>query len=681
VAERGEERGDPRGDAGDDARASRGAAGAGDGPAHGGGDPGREADLARLFGARRDAAPQEVPAWLKAGAQALGHDVARVDAARAVPGALPKGARIGPWVVLRPLGAGGQGVVYLAAHESDGRRAAVKVPRREVAARLLREARILERLEHPRIVRLLGACFDGDAPYIAMEYLAGGSLVDAIARLRAREKGSHLSPERVVAIAAGVLEALQYAHERGIVHRDVKPANILFDAECRVHVGDFGIGALSLATAAAAEGIGGDSSAPLAPSVASGAEGGTRFAGTPAYMAPEQESPALAEGGRVDGRADLFSLGKALYEAMTLRSARTIRPVSLDRPDLPVEWDAFIWRLVEERPRDRFASAAEARKVVVALAMKQGHPMALIDDIVSTVGNVAGGIRYPLEPRPAAGPPAGPPALAPSTAPALLPWPIADPLAWPSDSPLRPPALAVPAPPPPLAVPPGPAPLPSLSAPLPPPGADASMVAYSKGYQDAVADAKRAAAKGVFGARGREAPAPPAAGPPSAESLTALRRTRTEGFRPTSDFIKGLNAPARRAGPGDIEVSPAVGFGVILALLAGCVFVVREANERQGIDMRDLYVAPSFDTLLLLAAAALLVYALWGRLGRRSAAPPRPPAPPAKGATPADPSEPEGSPSGASKRDGGPPGDDVDAALAAMSQAALGDGRPGLRVA
>ncbi len=261
---------------------------------------------------------------------------------------------VGPYEILSVLGAGGQATVYRARHGASGRVVALKFAHGELGPRLRREAEILASLDHKRIVRVEGVGEHEGAVYLVMEFLPGGSLAD-----RLHPSGDVVvSHENTLKIAEAVLEALAYAHGRGVVHRDVKPANILFDERGEAKVADFGIGTLALAAAE-----GGD--APLIQSLTRSG-GTTGFAGTPAYMAPEQEDRARAENGRIDGRADLFALGKVLYETLTGRSARTVRPISRERPDVPTGWDDYIFKLVEERPRDRYASAVEAHLALLA---------------------------------------------------------------------------------------------------------------------------------------------------------------------------------------------------------------------------------------------------------------------------------------------------------------------------
>lgn len=225
-----------------------------------------------------------------AGLVARTRDVAR-QLGRSAAADLPPGARVGPYVVREVLGRGGQAAVYRA-EDDAGRAVALKVPRPELVARLVREAQILFHLDHPRIVRIERAVIDADPPYIACELLPGGTLAD---RLR---RGPLPAPD-VAEIADQILLALQHGHDKGVVHRDIKPSNVLFDEDGRVKVADFGVGSLRLV-----EDLG------LPRTLVS--LDLTRGAGTPLYMAPEQEHAALREDGKVDGRADLYALGKLL---------------------------------------------------------------------------------------------------------------------------------------------------------------------------------------------------------------------------------------------------------------------------------------------------------------------------------------------------------------------------------
>jgi non-specific serine/threonine protein kinase len=270
--------------------------------------------------------------------------------------ALAPGARVGPYQVLRRLGSGGMATVWLAEDERLGRRVALKVlrpPREEwsiadVRDRFLVEARAAARLDHPHVAAVhdVGETVGG-RPYIAMAYCEGGSLADRLA-------AGPLPAVEAVRVAGQVAAALQAAHARGIVHRDVKPANVLFDAAGGARLADFGIAKLA------------DHDTTRSGVVL----------GTIAYLAPEQ-----LRGEAVDHRTDLWALGVTLYEMLTARRpfaggsdaavlhaiiAVPPEPLASRAPGVPAALEALVQRLLAKDPAERPASAAEVRQALVA---------------------------------------------------------------------------------------------------------------------------------------------------------------------------------------------------------------------------------------------------------------------------------------------------------------------------
>ncbi|MBN8246761.1 MAG: serine/threonine protein kinase, partial [Verrucomicrobia bacterium] len=254
--------------------------------------------------------------------------------------------------ILGLIGRGGMGIVYRARQKSLGRLVALKLlaPGRErdpsFAARFSREARALAALNHPSIVTVhdFGLSAEPGGPpedgfyFLLMEHVDGVNLRQAMAAGR-------FSPEQALTLVPAVCEALQFAHERGIVHRDIKPENLLLDRDGRIKIADFGIARM----------LSGD------PDRGTGTEAGDvaperhTVAGTPQYMAPEQRTAGV----RADHRADIYSLGVVLYELLTgeLPAAR-LEPVSR-KVVVDVRLDEIVLRALAENPERRYATAGE----------------------------------------------------------------------------------------------------------------------------------------------------------------------------------------------------------------------------------------------------------------------------------------------------------------------------------
>jgi tRNA A-37 threonylcarbamoyl transferase component Bud32 len=247
--------------------------------------------------------------------------------------------------ILEFVGKGGMGAVYRARQPGLDRQVAVKVLPPEVARdpafaeRFSREARSLARFNHPNIVTVYDFGETGGLYYILMEFVAGQNLRQLL-------RAGALSEARMLRIVAQVCDALQYAHDEGVVHRDIKPENILLDARGQVKIADFGLAKL----------VG------LAPGPLS-LTGSQDVLGTVYYMAPEQ----LLRNQDVDHRADLYSLGVVFYEMLTgeLPVGRFASPGQ--RTGVDARLDAIVLRALESKPEHRYQDAAEIKRDVEAV--------------------------------------------------------------------------------------------------------------------------------------------------------------------------------------------------------------------------------------------------------------------------------------------------------------------------
>ena len=261
--------------------------------------------------------------------------------------------------ILACLGRGGMGVVYKARQKTLNRIVALKLlaPERvrdaQFAERFTREAQALAALSHPNIVTIYDFGQAGGFYFLLMEFVDGLNLRQL---LRMRK----FTPEEALAIVPPLCDALQYAHDRGIVHRDIKPENLLLDKDGRVKVADFGIA--KMLGAADATGKGGGASAPENPTQTA--------VGTPNYSAPEQKTDPQ----RVDNRADIYSLGVVFYEMLTGElPGKRIEPPSA-KVQIDVRLDAVVLRALQQKPELRFQQVSEVKTMVETIVQSPEPP-------------------------------------------------------------------------------------------------------------------------------------------------------------------------------------------------------------------------------------------------------------------------------------------------------------------
>lgn len=253
--------------------------------------------------------------------------------------------------ILELLGQGGMGVVYKARQRHLNRLVAVKIlpptagAEPAFAERFTREAQALAQLNHPNIVQVYDFGRTDEFFYFVMEFVDG-------VNLRALIRDGHIEPAQALKIVPQICEALQFAHDEGIVHRDIKPENILIDKKGRVKIADFGLAKLL-------------GRAPDDVSLT----GTGQLMGTLGYMAPEQ----LQQAHTVDHRADIYSLGVVFYEMLTGK-------LPIGRFDLPskkvhvdVRLDDIVLRSLEAEPGRRYQHVSELKQQVDQLA--SAHPV------------------------------------------------------------------------------------------------------------------------------------------------------------------------------------------------------------------------------------------------------------------------------------------------------------------
>ncbi len=257
--------------------------------------------------------------------------------------------------VMRRLGGGGMADVYVAEQAQLGRNVVIKVLHphlardEEVAERFRREAEAAAKLVHPHICAILDYGATEDVVFTVMPYFEGGSLADLI------QKNRGVDPARTASVAAQVACALDYAHRHGVVHRDVKPDNVLFDADGNAAITDFGIATARFHARLTATG---------------------RAMGTPHYMSPEQ-----AMGKLVDGRSDIYAIGILLYESLVgfppfdggdafSVSYKQVHEAPVSPIDvnarIPVALSEIVMRCLAKSPNSRYARGNDLADALIA---------------------------------------------------------------------------------------------------------------------------------------------------------------------------------------------------------------------------------------------------------------------------------------------------------------------------
>jgi len=280
---------------------------------------------------------------------------------------LQPGQQLGPYQIINQIGRGGMATVYKAYHAAVDRYVAIKiisnqlVGNTEFLKRFQQEARLIAKLEHPHILPIHDFGEAEGVPYMVMRYLEAGTLKE---RLRANA----LTLGEIDRLFSQLADALQYAHENGVIHRDIKPSNVMLDKRGDVFLTDFGVAKML-------EG-------------SSGLTATGTVTGTPDYMSPEQ-----AQGMKVDNRSDVYSLGIVLFEMLTghvpfeaetplavlfKQIQEPPPPLSLIRPDLPYQFETVLLKALTKNPADRFASINDFfegwKRALASIASTQERP-------------------------------------------------------------------------------------------------------------------------------------------------------------------------------------------------------------------------------------------------------------------------------------------------------------------
>jgi predicted Ser/Thr protein kinase/Flp pilus assembly protein TadD len=308
------------------------------------------------------------------------------------------GEQIGPYQIIEQLGAGGMATVYKAYQPQLDRYVAIKVLHTVLKEadptfreRFDREAKIVAKLEHPNIVPIYDFAYHRDDPYLVMRYVEGQTL-------KARMDSAPLSREQMTYVAVSVASALAYAHRNDVLHRDVKPSNILLDREGKVYLADFGLARIASS---------GESTLSQ-----------DMMLGTPSYISPEQ-----AQGSRdLTNRTDIYSLGVVLYEMCVGRVPyiadtpyaiihnHIYAPLPMPRqlnPNVPPDVERVLLKALAKNPSDRFETADQLGMAFAQAIRNAGAPRPAQLSAPLAAPNMAPPARRPItraQPRPDAAP-------------------------------------------------------------------------------------------------------------------------------------------------------------------------------------------------------------------------------------------------------------------------------------
>ena len=319
-------------------------------------------------------APQGICPKCLMAAAAVSTEAGQTGGKRPEPPSLERLAAAFPQLeVIELIGQGGMGAVYKARQRQLDRIVALKVLPPGIggdpafAERFTREAKALAKLMHPNIVALFEFGQADGIYYLLMEFVDGVSLGQLL-------RASRVSPREALAIVPQICDALQYAHDQGIVHRDIKPENILLDRRGRVKVADFGLAKLVAANALLTPFLSpSDSRWQMADGKGERAPltGAGKIMGTPNYMAPEQvEHP-----GEVDHRADIYALGVVFYQMLTGElPGKRMEPPS-KKVQIDVRLDEVVMRALEKDPERRYSQASVLKTQVETIVTEMDRPI------------------------------------------------------------------------------------------------------------------------------------------------------------------------------------------------------------------------------------------------------------------------------------------------------------------